>query len=72
MLNEQVSNIAKDANTRMSRLHADNLAQLRSRYMKIMYEHCRDIADNLSVTDPDKPYGNIAPPSMDVPCTACA
>lgn len=58
-LNEQISNIARDGNTRMQRMHTENLYTLRTRYMKILQGHCANIAKSLDTTTDNTQYGQF-------------
>lgn len=58
-LNEYLSNIAKDANTRMERMHNENLFRMRERYMRLIQGHCANIARSLDITDDSTQYGRI-------------
>lgn len=58
-LNEYLANIAKDANTRMERMHNDNLFRMRERYMRLIQGHCANIARSLDITDDSTQYGRI-------------
>lgn len=56
-LNEYLSNIAKDANVRIQRMHSENLFCLREKYMKLIQEHCTNIAQSLDISDDSTQYG---------------
>lgn len=58
-LNEYISNMAKDANTRMERLHTENLYRLREVYMQMIQKHCEAIAKTLSIADDKTQYGRM-------------
>lgn len=58
-LNEQMSNLAKDANTRMARLHQENLFRLRERYMKIISDGCANISNALDISSEDTQFGKF-------------
>lgn len=58
-LNEQLSNIAKDGNVRMQRLHTENLYRLREKYMRLIQAHCENIAKSLDITTEDNQYGRL-------------
>ena len=58
-LNEYLSNIAKDANTRMERMHSENLFRMRERYMRLIQGHCETIAKQLDISDDTTQYGQM-------------
>lgn len=58
-LNEYLANIAKDANTRMMRLHSENLFRMRERYMRVMAANCERIAEALDITSDKTQYGKL-------------
>ena len=58
-LNEQMSNLAKDANTRMTRMHQENLFRLRERYMKIIQDGCVNISNALDISSEDTQFGKF-------------
>lgn len=58
-LNENLSNLAKDGNVRMERLHAENLYRLREKYMRIIQSHCESIAKTLDVSDESTQFGQL-------------
>lgn len=58
-LNEYLSNIAKDANTRMERMHNENLFRMRERYMRLIQSHCANIAKSLDISDDSTQYGKM-------------
>lgn len=58
-LNEYLSNIAKDANTRMERMHNENLFRMRERYMRLIQNHCANIARSLDISDDSTQYGKM-------------
>lgn len=58
-LNEQLSNLAKDANTRMERMHNDNLFRLRERYLKLVQNGCVNIAKILDISTEDTQFGKF-------------
>ena len=58
-LNEYLSNIAKDANIRMERMHNDNLFRMRERYMRLIQGHCVNIAKSLDISDDSTQYGRM-------------
>ena len=58
-LNEYLANMAKDANTRMSRLHEENLFKLRGTYLRMIQKHCESIAKALDISDDTTQYGRM-------------
>ncbi|MBO5435606.1 hypothetical protein J6A31_07420 [bacterium] len=58
-LNEYLSNFAKDANTRMERMHNENLFHMRERYMRLIQQHCATISKNLDISTDSTQYGKI-------------
>ena len=59
LLNEYISHLAKDANTRMQRMHNENLFRMRERYMRLIQEQCVNIAKALDISKDDTQYGMI-------------
>lgn len=59
LLNEYISNLAKDANTRMQRMHNENLFRMREKYMSLIQQQCVNIAKSLDVSDDTTRYGMI-------------
>lgn len=57
-LNEYLSNMSKDANTRMERMHSENLFRMREKYMRLIQESCANIAKILDLTS-DTQYGRM-------------
>ena len=58
-LNEYLSHMARDANTRMERLHSENLYRMRERYLRLIQSHCTSIAKSLDVSDDSTYYGRV-------------
>lgn len=58
-LNEYLSQFSRDANTRMERIHGDNLFRMRERYMRLIQNHCSEIAKALDITDDSTQYGRL-------------
>ena len=58
-LNEYLNNISRDANTRMRRLHRDNIFRMRTRYLSIMQTHCNNIIAMLDPNSSDTKYGQL-------------
>jgi len=59
LLNGYISNLAKDANVRMRRMHNENLFRMRERYMQLIQQQCINIAAALDVSDDKTQYGMI-------------
>lgn len=59
LLNEYISHLAKDANTRMQRMHNENLFRMRERYMRLIQEQCVNIAKALDISSDNTQYGMI-------------
>lgn len=59
LLNEYISNLAKDANVRMRRMHNENLFRMREKYMQLIQQQCINIAAALDVSDDKTQYGMI-------------
>lgn len=57
LLNENIANLAKDANVRMQRMHSENLFRMRERYMQLIQEHCANIVTSLDIHDSKQKYG---------------
>lgn len=58
-LNEYLSQLSKDANVRMERMHTQNLFRLRERYMRLMQGQCETIAKKLDTSDYDTIFGKM-------------
>lgn len=59
LLNENIANLAKDANVRMQRMHSENLFRMRERYMQLIQEHCANIVKAMDIHDTEQRYGKI-------------
>lgn len=59
LLNENIAHMAKDANTRMQRLHSENLFRMREKYMQMIQQHCSQIVASLDPGDESKRYGKL-------------
>lgn len=59
-LDGYVSQMAKDANAEMRRLHQSNLLTLRERYLQLMQMQCDDIVKELDMDDPNTLFGEIS------------
>lgn len=59
LLNENIANLAKDANTRLQRLHNENIFRMRERYMQRIQENCANIAKAMDVADENSRYGKL-------------
>lgn len=58
-LESYLSQLSKDANTRMQRLHTQNLFKLRERFMRLMQGQCETIAKKLDTSDYDTIFGKM-------------
>lgn len=58
-LNEYLSNMSKDANTEMQRMHKDNMASLRKTYLSLLSLYCEDVQKQLDINDKSTRYGQI-------------
>lgn len=58
-LNELLSNMSKDANSHLERVHSENLFHFREKFMRMVQSQCSDIARELDITDPTSHYGII-------------
>ena len=58
-INEYLSNFSKDANTRMERMHTENLFRMRESFMRLIQGHCANIAKILDITNDKTQYGKI-------------
>lgn len=58
-LNGYLSQMSKDANLAMKRLHQDNLFQMRERYYTLISMHCEQITKDLDISNPDTQYGKL-------------
>lgn len=58
-LNEYLSNMSKDANTEMQRMHKDNMASLRKTYLSLLSLYCEDVQKQLDINDESTRYGQI-------------
>jgi hypothetical protein len=52
-----VNNLRKDANTRLAKLHQENLQIMRERYMLIIAKHCENIIKAVALDDPKARFG---------------
>lgn len=59
LLNENIANLAKDANTRMQRMHSENLFRMREKYMQLIQQNCANIVKAMDVTDKNGRYGKL-------------
>ena len=58
-INEYLSNFSKDANTRMERIHTENLFRMRESFMRLIQGHCANIAKILDTSNDKTQYGKI-------------
>lgn len=58
-LNNYVSEMARDANLDMERLHQSNLLKARETYYRVISEYCEGIQRELDADDPETQYGQI-------------
>lgn len=58
-LNEYLSNMSKDANTEMQRMHKSNMASLRKTYLSLLSLYCEDVQKQLDINDESTRYGQI-------------
>lgn len=58
-LNEYLSNLSKDANADLERMHSQNLFRMRERYMRLIQNHCATIAKTLDCADESSHYGKM-------------
>lgn len=59
-LDGYASQIAKDANAEMVRMHSDNIFKLRERYFRLMQVQCENIVRDLDMDNPGTMYGESA------------
>jgi hypothetical protein len=59
-LNNQLNEMAREANFEMEKMHQQNLFLMRERYFKLISRHCDRIVKDLDTTDPNTQYGMIA------------
>lgn len=58
-LNGYLSNMSKDANTEMQRMHKENMASLRKTYLSLLSLYCEDVQKQLDINDESTRYGQI-------------
>ena len=56
-LSGYVNNLRRDANTRLAKLHHENLLIMRERFMLIITKHCEEIVKSVSTDDPKSRFG---------------
>ena len=56
-LNEYINNLRADANTKLMRMHQENITMLREHYVLLVTRHCEDIVKHLDINDPNTKYG---------------
>lgn len=59
-LNEYLSNLSRDANTRLEAMHVQNLQTMRESYMNLLQKHCKNIAEKLNVANTSTTFGKMA------------
>lgn len=52
-----VNNLRKDANSRLAKLHYENLLLMRKRFILIVTKHCEEITKAVSTDDPKSRFG---------------
>ena len=55
-LNKQLNQQARDANSYLETLHAENLQEMRARYMQTVSRFCEDIVKDVDPTNPNTTY----------------
>lgn len=58
-INNQLNEMAREANVEMARLHNANLWVMRERYFHLLAMHCERIRDDLDIHDPSTQYGQL-------------
>lgn len=58
-LNEYLSNMSKDANAEMERMHKNHMFELRKTYLSLLSLYCEDVQKQLDIADEDTRYGQI-------------
>lgn len=58
-LSGYVNNLRRDANTRLYKLHKENLQIMRERFMLIITKHCEEIVKSVSTDDPKSRFGYV-------------
>lgn len=58
-INNQLNEMARNANLEMTKLHNDNLWVMRERYFRLMAMQCERIRDDLDIHDPTTQYGGL-------------
>lgn len=56
-LNEYINNLRADANTKLLRMHQENITMLREHYVLLVTRHCEDVVKALDLNDPNSKYG---------------
>lgn len=58
-LNDNLNEMAKQANDEMNRMHSENLFLMRERYFRLISMHCDKIRKDLDINDPNTLYGQM-------------
>lgn len=58
-LNDQLNEMARQANLELARMHKDNLFLIRERYFKLISRHADRIQQDLDITNPRTTYGKV-------------
>ena len=58
-INDQLNEMAREANVEMERFHQENLFVMRERYFRLISMHCDRIQKDLDINDPATQYGQI-------------
>lgn len=58
-MNDQLNEMARQANLEMARMHKDNLFLMRERYFKLISHHADRIQQDLDITNPRTTYGKV-------------
>lgn len=56
-LDGYVNNLRRDANTRLAKLHQENLLLMRKRFILIVTKHCESITKAVAIDDPSSRFG---------------
>ncbi len=58
-LDGYVNNLKRDANTRLAKLHQENLLLMRKRFILIVTKHCEEVTKAVSTEDPNSRFGYV-------------
>lgn len=58
-MNDNLNEMAKQANDEMNRMHAENLFLMRERYFRLISMHCDKVRKDLDINDPSTLYGQM-------------